>query len=581
MKKYRILFYIVCSFISVRGQQTAMYNFPQEKMYAQVNTTLLFPGEYLYYKLYNLDKEKSKLSDLSTIAYVELISASSERVFKHRVLLENGKGFNDYFIPTTLPSGNYKLVAYTQWMQNTGVADVFIVDVKVINPYLNEKLKTTNNTLKINNFNTSLSNQISDSSTSTFSKFELQLNKKEFQKREKVRLTLFNKIAELGHGNYSLSVRKVDEISTFEKPKAQFLSNSNFRKNGLIDPNNMLPPETDGYFLTGKVQAIKSGNPAANVDVAISIPGKDFYFTVKTTTVDGSFNFTINPEFTGTDAIIQVIGKQKELYEVILNEQTSPDYSSLNFKDFEIDVSAKKAIVDRSIYNQIENGYYSVKPDTLVATIPANSFVRYEKGVSYNLDDYKRFPTMTEVFTEIMKIVYTANDENGEKVVKVVERKFAKPTDDLAMLFIDGVFIPDHSTFLAFDALQVATIKFIRNGYVFGNNDYQGVILVTTKNKDYSPAGNEPFILKSELFFPKKQKEYFKQNYTGKTDQSLDRIPDYRLQLLWEPEIILNSNKMNFELFTSDVSGTFEIVLDGFTKNGTPIYANTFFKVVD
>ncbi len=581
MKKYFTLVFALVVLTSLKGQQNTVYNFPQEKMYAHLNTSLLFPGESLFYKLYCLDKEKNNLSSLSTIAYVELLGASNEIVFKHRILLKDGTGFNDFFIPTTIPSGNYKFIAYTQWMQNTGLADVFEADVKVINPYLNEKLTTTNN--QATGVNTRILNATNEENktVTSFDKIAIELDKSSYNTREKVRLKLKSNIAELGYGTYSLSVRKVDEIPSFNMHKAAFLSSNIPKKNGILNPNKMLPPETEGYFLTGKVLLKAEEIPVADVDVSISIPGKDFYFTATTTGVDGGFSFIVDPEFPSESAIIQVLGENKDRYSIVLDTQPVADYSSLSFSDFEIDVSAKKAIVKRSVYNQIENGYYTVKPDTLKSINPANSFVRYEKGVTYNLDDYTRFPTMTEVFTEIMKIVYTTNDKKGNKVVKVVERKFGKATNDIAMLFIDGVFIPDHTTFLAFDATKVDYIKFIRNGYVFGQTDYQGVVLVTTQEKNYIPEDNESYITANELFVPKKQKQYFKQIYDTETAATLKRIPDYRLQLLWQPEFELKTFQQELNLFTSDIAGDYKVVLEGFTRSGNPISSETYFSVKD
>jgi hypothetical protein len=149
------------------------------------------------------------------------------------------------------------------------------------------------------------------------------------------------------------------------------------------------------------------------------------------------------------------------------------------------------------------------------------------------------------------------------------------------MLFIDGVFVPDHAEILAFDALKVDYIKFVRNGYVFGKRDYQGVILVTTKQRDYKPTDIGSFITENELFIPRPQKQYFKQEYTVKTEQKVNRIPDYRLQLLWHPELELSSSEQQLEFYTSDVTGNYEVVLEGFARNGAPISAIAFFKVID
>src|SRR5690606_37366922 len=91
-------------------------NIPQETVFVHFNASFLFAGEYLYYKVYCMDKSTRNLSGISKIAYVELLGEGGTRVFAQKIRLEKGEGEGDFFIPVTVPSGNYKLVAYTQWM---------------------------------------------------------------------------------------------------------------------------------------------------------------------------------------------------------------------------------------------------------------------------------------------------------------------------------------------------------------------------------------------------------------------------------------------------------------------------------
>jgi len=72
-----------------------------------------------------------------------------------------------------------------------------------------------------------------------------------------------------------------------------------------------------------------------------------------------------------------------------------------------------------------------------------------------------------------------------------------------------------------------------------------------------------------ELLNPLDKKIYFKQVYDG--SGKLKRIPDYRIQLLWLPNLEISSKTNEINFFTSDVNGTFEISLEGFTNNGDPV----------
>ncbi|MBT8315742.1 MAG: hypothetical protein KJP26_14900, partial [Maribacter sp.] len=104
---------------------------PLEKVYVHYNTGVLFPGEYLYYSLYTFNAATNKLSTISRMAYIELVGDDLSTVFKQKVQLKNGRGQGDLFIPVTIPSGNYKLIGYTHWMNNEGVDQLFKGDVIV------------------------------------------------------------------------------------------------------------------------------------------------------------------------------------------------------------------------------------------------------------------------------------------------------------------------------------------------------------------------------------------------------------------------------------------------------------------
>ncbi len=77
------------------------------------------------------------------------------------------------------------------------------------------------------------------------------------------------------------------------------------------------------------------------------------------------------------------------------------------------------------------------------------------------------------------------------------------------------------------------------------------------------------------MLSPKPKKIYNKIEYLNQTDEA--RIPDYRNQLFWAPEVRLNQSNSSF--YTSDVSGNFEIRLEGFTKNGVPVSIRDFIEV--
>ncbi|MEX0313072.1 MAG: hypothetical protein AB3N18_02765, partial [Allomuricauda sp.] len=65
---------------SSNADKSSFINMPKESVYIQHNESLLFTGENLMYKLYNVDKSTKKASELSQMAYVTLIGKDGKSV---------------------------------------------------------------------------------------------------------------------------------------------------------------------------------------------------------------------------------------------------------------------------------------------------------------------------------------------------------------------------------------------------------------------------------------------------------------------------------------------------------------------
>ena len=118
-----------------RGSGSVYQNMPQEGIYIHQNSTQLFAGERLFYKVYCLNLKNGQLSELSRIAYVKLVDQEKNTVFSHKIRLNNGTGAADFALPTDLVTGSYKIIGYTSWMQSRREARFFESDLVIINPY--------------------------------------------------------------------------------------------------------------------------------------------------------------------------------------------------------------------------------------------------------------------------------------------------------------------------------------------------------------------------------------------------------------------------------------------------------------
>ncbi|RKM85458.1 hypothetical protein D7030_01945 [Flavobacteriaceae bacterium AU392] len=579
MKKYILILTIVIfnNFLFSHGQQDSYEanRIPQEKIYVHYNTSLLFNGENIYYKVYCLNADTNKTSNISKIAYIELISSDKKSVFKHKVNLKSGVGQGDFFIPVSVLSGNYKLIAYTQWMRNAGENNLFQADISIINTFQsNQDIILNSNDTLIPSFSASITNNNSKDRIKTANQhLSLRLNKKSFKQREKVSLTLINFDNSTLFGNYSISVKKIYPLKTVEKITSESYTDLNRNSNiDQISTKNTpsFLPELRGNLISGNVIYKATQTRAHNIKIGLSIPGEQYLFKVANTNDKGVFYFNIDENYNNnTYANFQIIGDEKEKFQIIINEQKPIDYNHLTFNSFKINFDLKDIILQRSIYNQIENAYATYKQDSIIETSLKIPFYS-ELAEEYLLDDYTRFPTIRETVVEIIKDV--SINKNGDTYDFNLKGYNYNRSNLPTLILVDGLLVEDHGSLIDFDARTIKKISVVRDKYIYSSKLFQGVISMETINNDYYKNKNrssEDYIKNIKLLKPVAYKKYFNQVYADNDAQN--RIPDYRSQLFWEPNLNLNKEDTQLTFFTSDNTGHYEICIEGFTKNGVPI----------
>jgi len=541
-------------------------NIPHEKIFIHHNTSFLLTGEYLYYKVYCLNVETGTLSNISKIAYVELVGIDKSSFFKHKIRLESGLGQGDFFIPASLPSGNYKLIAYTQWMRNGGKNRFFQDDISIVNPFQeNQKaileVNELTDTLQVISDKADVDNAIFSSDF-----VNLKLDTNSFTNREKVSLTVNSLKDERSFGNFSISVRKIDPIKIPTRLTTNtYMSLYAKKLEPLKNNGTFYLPELRGEILSGKVLFRDTESPASKIRVALSIPGKEYLSKMASTNDSGIFFFNLDKEYINDNATIQVVNNKRENFKISMNHHESIDYGNLVFNDFKITPKMKDFILQQSINNQIENAYFSVKPHSIDTTQPLIPFYK-ARAKEYLLDDYTRFPSIKETVVEVIENV-SIRQKKGTSVFHV--KGYVPRNESEPLVLIDGNIIQNHDDVIAYNARKVKKIGFVRDNYLYGSQLFEGIVYLETFEGAYKNNISNDHIKNIKLFKPSITKKYFNQIYDA--DNRLDRIPDYRSQLLWEPNLNLNKKTQILSFFTSDNDGDYEICIEGFTKEGKPI----------
>lgn len=577
MKKKITILLIICvnslfSQINTQEFDLLKTQIPEESVQLLVNSNTLLVGEFLYYKSYHIIPENSSLSDISLLNYVVLLSSDNHVVFNHKLHVKNSISSGEFFIPSTVKTGHYKLISYTNWSKNNIENSFSEQDIFVINPYNTE---TTNNATNISEKKVEIiKTKTLNKNVITDTYLGFKSNKTSYTSREKVIITVTNKYSNLKSS--SISVRKIDSINIINNIKNKEVTTA-------YKPNTYYLPELRGELLTGK---ITSNNNASvkNKSISLSITGKNFIFKNVSTNNSGLFFFTLNEKYINTIAIVQVQEPNAEDYILEINTQEFlPKH--LEFKKLLLNENIKDWVKRQSINNQIENAYYNIKTDSIISrNYNKPFFYPLVTTYTYKLEDYTRFKTIQETFVEIILAASIKPDGDDYKFVvnDYLNSEIVIPffnTEPLVL--VDGLLITNNSDIVNYRSNDIDKIAVVIGQYMYGSKVYDGIISFKTKNNDFSlndisPKGD--YIKQITIEKLENKKLYYSPNYEQNTSL-LERIPDYRNQLLWLPNASLNKGENTYNFFTSDNLGTYEITIQGYTESGNLVKVNSFFTV--
>ncbi len=534
----------------------------KEQVYLHLNSSLLFSGEKLLYKFYCLNKETNKLSDLSKIGWVILLNSDKEEVFRHKLKLAQGQSYSDFFIPSNLPSGAYKILAYSSWMLNAE-KNYFQQDIHILNPYQKENkgliLEEKPEVL--------IQTRIPEAS----SNFKLNLNKNSFSNREEVVLNLEASTEIMG--DFSISVRRIDSLNKPTRIKSVNFSDLYSNINWDFS-DTLILPEVRGSLITGKITS-RENEIFKTKSLIASFPGEESQVNIISVDDYGNFNLNISNDLAEDELLLQMVDHKEQNFDVELNQFLQPDISQLEFKKPVIAEGFKEYILEKSVNNQIENAYSASKADSSVFPTDRGYFFKNEL-LKFNLDDYKRFPDVTQTFVEVIEYGRVKSNRDGTHSILVRNQNANGEFTLPALVIVDGVVIQNHDNLISFEAERIQSIGLLRSKFFLGPEIYQGVVVVETKDGDFPMEFREDFMKSKEVIVTPIPKKYYSPNYNN---ENLERIPDYRYQLVWNPEPDFRTNGNEFRFFTSDLEGSFEINLEGFTRDGEAVSISKTFRV--
>ncbi|ADV50903.1 hypothetical protein Celal_3648 [Cellulophaga algicola DSM 14237] len=526
----------------------------EEKVTLHYSNSTLLSGENFFFKFY-CKNDKNLPSDASKIGYVELVNEDLNVVIKQKILLKDGTGYSDFFIPTNLTTGGYKLIAYTNWMKNWGIDNFFQDDIFIINPFKSQK-----NILELAD-NMEHTDLLVIKDTEYLTKnLIISLDENIIKERQKVNVKVSTTNFDLDSGSYSVFVQKVENLK-FKKYKSSAIEKKE------VQSTQFYIPELRGELISGFLTNNQSKEKITNQIFTFNIPGKNYQLQTLKTDNQGKFIIDFDNNSEVNFGLIELINEFDIDFNVTIDNKETIDYGKLNFIKIKLDAMLKDDIVNRSIHNQIENAYYNVRPDTIILSQKKKPFYG-DLGAKYYLDDFTRFPSFKETIVEIIDDVWISNDQNGYEVLKI--KSYGEQYSDGSykpLLIVDGIRLNTIKDLINYNTQNIKSITIVREKYILGANIFSGILDIETFNGDFGKSTNYSDAIKFTINPTSPKKKYFRQAYYSDSI----RIPDYRHILYWNPEFIINKKDTHFDFYTSDVKGEFIISIKGFTFSGKPV----------
>lgn len=528
-----------------------------ERVYLSTDRQVYVAGESLRCSAWCLDSRQAAVSDVSAIAYIELHS-SDGLACTGRVALNNGRGSAELELPRNIPSGNYKLIAYTALeldCKDSRPGDGATL-ISIINPYSTQRAgvriaaeseyKSASETAASRLHGTGIAKAFIPASAKAGKDVEITLSS--------------SKDADL-----AVSVYRKDGVLEPESAGiAGFLDASGYDGNAAGDRT----AEYEGEIIEARVVGLdaealtlRDGHFAF-----ISAPGEKSDIYSAKMNREGRLRFFTNNIYGHKDLICEIEGEPSDSPAHLEIISPFADIDPGTIPEMLLCETVAGDLTQRAYAAQIEKAFAS---DTLFQYLPKRENLLFpEQSKTYILDDYTRFPTMEEVITEYIPELRARKDDGRRSVFVMMEDSYHNSyfSHGTALLMVDGVPIFDHERVLDYDPLLVKSINIYPSRYFIGARYYEGIVNFVTYKRNLPSMKFNPNVRIVDF-----QGASYPSAYTCEGVDA-DSYPDFRMTAYWHPIIEIKGGedkKINVRI--PELAGEYEVKIEGLAADGTPV----------
>lgn len=554
MKQIILILSLLASIPSLFGQENS-----REHVYVYTDKACYISGEDIWFGFQVLDQDM-KTSLLSKVGYLEICDMEKPHI-QHKVALEQGYGSGKITIPANVSSGMYQLAAYTRYMRNEGEETFFRKKVTIVNvhqPSTPDRMEIVKEPL-----NTELTVLPQE-------EIKIRTNQRIYANREQVRLSITGLPGNMI--SRTISVVRRDSITKDPEPTNW----NNFLSSNQTDRSlQAWLPEYEGHIISGRISSAISGSQPADKSLlssSASFVGEDIRYIQGQILSEGKLvNFYTSGIYGPQEVVLSTTSADGQLYRTDLEAPFArPLPQSLPVLKV---YPSPKELMERSIGVQLNT---ILRVDSLGNEVPLESYYHLQPHLSYDLDEYTRFNTMQETFTEFVRRINVGRIDGKRRIRVLVEGEKRFNTGSTLVL-LDGVPLHNHEDIISYNPRLLRKIDIYSGKYTFGGEVFECMVSFVTHRK------NLPAIQLSEEYqlfsydCPSLPVPFEMPDYSD-PEAKRSRKPDFRHTLYWNPRVTPDeSTELYF--YTSDLCGEFKVTIEGIDSKGEVITGSTLFRV--
>jgi hypothetical protein len=571
-------------------------NLHYEAIIIHTDRDIYIAGERLYFRL---DLSGSGAVPSSSLAYVALRDSENQTIVTLCTDVIGTIGHGTIYIPDTLASAPYQLVAFTNQMRNHGdeyygtkqllVANRFddgpVAGAELLKvggrdgdgadrltggPAGAELLKVggrdgdgadrmtgapAGGTLLATTYK---DDEIAGRPDGDHVAVKINLPSREFGTREKIRFTVESRNP--GDSLLSFSVSVVQKESLFKSFREELFFRRPF--SSLPEKPNSFFREINGQVISGKVICRISGEPVEGATVLLNTPDSVLNLLYARSLPEGEFHFLLDNYHHGRDLYLSLYDSEKPADGRIRMDEKfyfrspfrpSPMVVAEGFDSF---LGASRDIVT---VNRVFGTDHNLYKETERNVHPPRIYGR--PSVYFNLfDEYVHFNDIHEIARELIPVLRIRRQRDGGYRSTLLLNHDEYIMIETPVYFLDGLFVDDVNKILHLDSRILGKMEIQNHIWQHGNIRFTGIVAFFSNNNEFRnirPASTTISFHQPAIA----SKASYNQPAYDISDPGNRAVPDFRQLLFWEPDRTGNSTEIEF--YSGDIKGEFVILVRG------------------